>query len=168
MRVVARIDQKGETTPLVELLTSPQLIPLPVGDYTVTIEARDARGHLTRCTPVETTVASDARVNIVMPASAGSLQAAKESKLDLGGHRSLGLTTELIRDSDRIYCMSPSHVHDVLDRDPGAADKTFLLDPNDAAVSDPFGGRVDVYRATRDEIEAHLRARMDEILALGA
>jgi protein-tyrosine phosphatase len=102
-----------------------------------------------------------------MPASSGSLAAAEEKQMDLGTHRSTSLSPELIRASDRIYCLSPSHLADVLHRVPEAADKTTLLHPKGEPVFDPFGGAIEVYRKTRDEITAHLRARLPEILALG-
>ncbi len=103
-----------------------------------------------------------------MPASAGSLDAAKEAGMDLSAHRSEALGPALIRESDRIYCLTPAHLADLIDHVPEAADKTTLLDPNAEGVSDPFGGPIEVYRETRDEIEAHVQARLDEILALGA
>ena len=42
-----------------------------------------------------------------------------------------------------------------------------LTNAKGEAVSDPFGGTIEVYRKTRDEITTHLRERLAEILALG-
>ena len=49
---------------------------------------------------------------------------------------------------------------------PSAEGKTFLLNPEDASVADPFGGSIEVYRATRSEIEGHVQARVAEWLAM--
>ncbi len=103
-----------------------------------------------------------------MPASGGSLEAAQESDMSLEEHRSASLSRERIDEADRIYCLSPSHVADVIAiGDAEASAKTSLLHTDDEGISDPFGGPIEVYRETRNEIETHLRRRMDEILELG-
>lgn len=101
-----------------------------------------------------------------MPASGGAVEAAKEVGLDLSSHRSNLVTPELVAACDRIYCLSNSHREDVIHLVPSAEEKTFLLDPKDESVADPFGGPIEVYRRTSAEIDEHVRARVPEWLAL--
>ena len=49
---------------------------------------------------------------------------------------------------------------------PEAETKTDLLDPDGADVTDPFGGSIEIYRRTRDDIDRLLRRRLDDIIAL--
>ncbi len=101
-----------------------------------------------------------------LPASDGSLAAARELGLDLSEHRSTQLTPELCARVDRILCLSPAHRQAVLDLAPDAAAKTTLLRPDGAAIADPYGADLPVYRQTRDEIAAALTPRSDEFRRL--
>ena len=102
-----------------------------------------------------------------MPASSGSFDAAAELNLDLSQHRTTSITPELLRESDRIYCLTEGHLHDVLALLPEVRDKTSLLDPANRNVADPIGGSIEVYRQVRDEIAKHLEARTHELVGLG-
>lgn len=91
------------------------------------------------------------------PASDGALLVGLERKLDLNGHRARGLTRELIDTSDLILGMGIHHVEraSVL----GGEGKTFLLADyaqratTGQVIADPFGGDLDLYRSTADELE---------------
>lgn len=96
-------------------------------------------------------------------ASDGALLVAMEHGLDLGGHRARVLSREVVEQADLILVMSPHHrdrVH-VL----GGEGKAHLLtdfasrSSDGRAVMDPFGGDLDTYRATFDEL-AHEIARV--------
>lgn len=102
------------------------------------------------------------------PASDGSLLIALEHGLDLGDHRARSLSPELVAHADLILTMGPHH----LDRAEalGGTGKSFLLTDyaggNDAVarpVSDPFGGNLDVYRATYDELAREISAVLDRV-----
>ena len=103
------------------------------------------------------------------PASDGALLVGMERHADVAGHRSRLLTPELVADADVILAMGPQHVAraEAL----GGAGKTYLLSAyashgaTDRAVSDPFGGDLDVYRATFDELESDIRRVLDRIAA---
>lgn len=101
-------------------------------------------------------------------ASDGSLLIALEHGLDLGDHRARTLSPELVAHADLILTMGPHH----LDRAEalGGTGKSFLLTSyaagSDAAarpVSDPFGGNLDVYRATYDELMREISAVLDRV-----
>ena len=102
-----------------------------------------------------------------MSASTGSLEVTAELGLDLSGHRTMSVTPELVRESDLVFCLAKSHLHDVLEVLPEAHDKTFLLGPAQQNVADPVGGAIERYREVRDEIAKHIEARIPELVGLG-
>lgn len=101
------------------------------------------------------------------PASDGALLVALEHGIDLGDHRSRPLAQDLVSGAQLILTMGPHH----LDRAEalGGTDRSWLL--TDFAggaprpVSDPFGGDLDVYRATFVELEQAIGAVLDRIVA---
>lgn len=98
-------------------------------------------------------------------ASDGSLLVALERGIDLSAHRAQELSPELVQWADVILAMGPHH----RDRAEalGGAGKTHLLtayssrNADDRAVSDPFGGGLDVYRATYEELLTEIEAVLD-------
>ncbi|GMB09440.1 protein-tyrosine phosphatase [Thermolongibacillus altinsuensis] len=72
-------------------------------------------------------------------------------------HRSSLLTKEQIDWATYVLTMTSGHKQHIIDRFPEAAEKTFTLKEfitgEAEDVLDPFGGSVDVYRQTRDELE---------------
>jgi tRNA threonylcarbamoyl adenosine modification protein (Sua5/YciO/YrdC/YwlC family) len=99
------------------------------------------------------------------PASAGSLEAAREIGLDLAEHRSQPITPELVRSAARVFALSGSHHAALLHLAPELADRITLLDPSGGDVPDPFGGNLDLYRRTRDALHDLVGQRLDEIAA---
>lgn len=103
------------------------------------------------------------------PASDGALLVGMERRVDVASHRSRLLTPELVAEADIILGMGPQHVAKA--EALGGAGKTYLLSAyashgaTDRAVSDPFGGDLDVYRATFDELERDIRRALDRIAA---
>ncbi|MCA8953587.1 MAG: Sua5/YciO/YrdC/YwlC family protein, partial [Planctomycetes bacterium] len=100
-----------------------------------------------------------------MPASEGSIAAGSELGLDLTAHSSRLVTRELVEHATRIYCLSQSHRAALLAEFPAAGDKVQLLRQDQLDIQDPFGGPIEVYRKTRDEIRAAIGARLPEWLA---
>lgn len=100
-------------------------------------------------------------------ASDGSLLVAMEHGLDLSTHRTRQLTKELVADADVILTMGPHHLERV--EALGGTGKASLLHAyathgeSNAAVSDPFGGDLDVYRATYQELDRTLRRVLDRL-----
>lgn len=102
------------------------------------------------------------------PASDGSLLVALERKLDLGSHSARQLTSELVADADLILTMGPHHLERALAL--GGEGKAFLLTgfargggEDAGAVADPFGGDLDVYRQTFEELQREIRRVFDAL-----
>ncbi len=102
------------------------------------------------------------------PASDGSLLVAMEHGVDLSEHRARLLTTEIVSASDLILTMGPAHVARVDELGGGA--RTHLLTTyasggrDDAPVSDPYGGDLNVYRDTYSELHALVHAVLDRVI----
>ena len=92
------------------------------------------------------------------PASEGAYLVALEHGLDLSAHRARLLTRELVQGSDMVLTMARHHRARVEQLGGGA--KAHLLGEfagrqgEDAEVRDPFGGDLEGYRETFDELEA--------------
>jgi len=101
------------------------------------------------------------------PASDGALLVALEHGIDLGDHRSRPLAQELVAGAQLVLTMGPPH----LDRAEalGGSGRSWLLTEYAGgaprAVSDPFGGDLDVYRATYVELEETIGPVLDRIVA---
>ena len=103
------------------------------------------------------------------PASDGALLVALEHGVDLSAHRARQLTKEIVAEQDVVLVMGPHHLEraEAL----GGEGKAHLLTyyaahgSSDRAVSDPFGGDLDVYRATFDELEREIKRVFDRITA---
>ena len=99
------------------------------------------------------------------PASDGALLVAMEHGSDLGEHRARQLTPEVVAAADLILTMGPHHLEraEAL----GGAGRAHLLPAfaggHGRPVSDPFGGHLDVYRATYDELEQEIAAILDKV-----
>jgi len=102
-------------------------------------------------------------------ASDGGLLVGMENGLDLGAHRARQLTPEIVRDADVILVMGPHHRERV--EALGGEGRTWLLTEYasggraERAVSDPFGGDLELYRTTFAELEREIQkvvARLSE------
>jgi len=60
-------------------------------------------------------------------ASANAIAAMEERGLDISGHVSRPVTAEMVREADRIYALSSSHIHRLIDWDPEIEEKVRLL-----------------------------------------
>jgi protein-tyrosine phosphatase len=96
-------------------------------------------------------------------ASDHSASVCREHQVSLEGHQSRPLTLELIEKSDLIFTMSHSHWLRIVELDPLAERKCFLLDEN-GDIADPIGFGVEVYRQCFKQIEKAVKRRMSEIL----
>jgi glycine hydroxymethyltransferase len=93
------------------------------------------------------------------PASEEAVIALQEKSLDGHRHQSQPVTRELLNDSDLIVTMTERHRQDVIRFDPSAAKKTHLLTSfgttgTSRDIPDPIGYSLDVYRHTRDALDA--------------
>ena len=102
------------------------------------------------------------------PVSEGAYLVGLERGLDLSGHRARLLTRELVDDADLILTMARHHRARVDEL--GGEGLVFVLgeyagrEGDEAEVSDPFGGDLDVYRDTCAELEALLQTAVDRIV----
>ena len=103
------------------------------------------------------------------PASDEALLVGVERNIDLSGHRSRRLTPEMVEQADLVLVMSPEHLTRVREMDPTA--NAYLLAGYGSgegarhAISDPFGGDLDAYRETADELERQLTEILGRIKA---
>ena len=101
------------------------------------------------------------------PPSDGAMLVALERGLDLSAHRSRLLTPEIVAAADLVLAMSESHVPRIVAM--GGEGKTHLLtgfasgDASARSVSDPFGGDLEVYRGTFDELDREVRRALDRM-----
>jgi protein arginine phosphatase len=95
------------------------------------------------------------------PASQQAVEVLRELKIDLSAHRSQPLTEFLAEKADLLVTMTDAHRETILHSWPKLAHKVFLIksfgtSTVPADVSDPYGGSLQVYRKTRDEIDQAL------------
>jgi protein-tyrosine-phosphatase len=101
------------------------------------------------------------------PASDGALLVGIERKLDVNTHRSRQVSREIVAQSDLILAMGPHHVERI--EALGGAGKTYLItdyaerSDEGRAIVDPFGGGLDNYRSTVDELERVMVLVFDRI-----
>ncbi len=98
------------------------------------------------------------------PASELSRLVARENGLDLSSHRSQSVTPQLVKSSDLILCMTPSHKRDLLNIFPHFDNKIFTLKeygrenpPQNNAIADPIGMNLNFYRSIFREIESEIK-----------
>jgi protein-tyrosine-phosphatase len=102
-------------------------------------------------------------------ASEGALLVGLERTLDLSSHRSRLLTPQMIQGADLVLAMSAAHAEQA--EQLGGAGKTHLLTSYASSggaarnVADPFGGDLEGYRTTFDELEREIRLVFDRIVA---
>jgi protein-tyrosine-phosphatase len=103
------------------------------------------------------------------PASDGALLVSLEHELDLSMHKARLLTRELIDRADLVLAMGPHHLERI--EALGGRGKTFLLTAyasrgtTDRPIGDPFGGELDLYRETFEELEREIRRACERIAA---
>ncbi len=104
-------------------------------------------------------------------ASANAVTIAGRHGIALDEHRSSPLTRALVSGADVILVMEPTHLEDVLAKDPSAEGKTWVLtrfaDPEagePGGVEDPYGADLTAYEATFSELDHLLRMALPAIL----
>lgn len=101
-----------------------------------------------------------------MPASDGTKAVLKERNLSTD-HASQPLSKELLRWADLVLTMTAAHKQSIIAMFPDEKhDHVYTLkefvdpDAKEIDIADPFGGSIDVYRQTADEIEKYI----DEVI----
>src|SRR5467141_1180910 len=105
------------------------------------------------------------------PASEGAYLVGLERGLDLSGHRARLLTRELVEEAGLILTRARHHRARVDEL--GGEGRVFVLgeyggrEGDEAEVSDPFGGNLEVYRDTCVELEALVAATAERLATEG-
>ncbi|HPF15663.1 MAG TPA: Sua5/YciO/YrdC/YwlC family protein, partial [Planctomycetota bacterium] len=95
------------------------------------------------------------------PASQESVVALQDWGLDLRSHQSNPISEEILRPTDRIYCLTRSHRDALLSMlDAGLHGRVELLCAEGQDIPDPIGGPLEYYRETRDAIDRCIQARL--------
>jgi protein-tyrosine phosphatase len=76
----------------------------------------------------------------------------REYGLDLARHEAQPLTDQLVRHADLILTMTQSHLQSIVERWPGAAERTRVLMPDRVDVCDPIGQTIGAYRHCATQI----------------
>lgn len=103
------------------------------------------------------------------PPSDAALLVAMEHGLDLNAHRARVLSREILAEADLVLVMGPHHLERA--ETLGAEGKSHLLTQfashgaSDAPVADPFGGDLDAYRTTFDELRGTIAKVLDRVAA---
>jgi len=101
------------------------------------------------------------------PASEGAYLIALEHGLDLSAHRARQVTADHVAAADLVLGMSPHHVERAISL--GGGDKSFMLGEYagrpaaTAQVEDPFGGDLEEYRRTYEQLEQLLAAAVERL-----
>lgn len=93
------------------------------------------------------------------PASEEAVMALREKGINAEAHRSQPVTRALLAGSDLIIAMTGRHHEEIIRLEPGAASRTLLMTAFGTAgkakdIPDPIGMPLDVYRTTRDVLDA--------------
>ncbi len=99
------------------------------------------------------------------PASDGSLLVSLEHGIDISEHRARQLSPEIVAAADVILAMGPHHLEraEALGGSGRSHMLTAFTGGEARAVSDPFGGDLEVYRATYRELEHEIGGILDAI-----
>jgi protein-tyrosine phosphatase len=97
------------------------------------------------------------------PPTAEAVAVMREHGLDLSKHESQPLTEQLVRHADLILTMTGGHWHSIVGQWPTAADRTWMLLPDQVDVADPIGRAVDAYRHCAEQIKIGVEFHADRI-----
>nr|WP_024621176.1 low molecular weight protein arginine phosphatase [Clostridioides mangenotii] len=92
-----------------------------------------------------------------MKASGNSIQILKENNIDLSDHNSTELIEDLLNKSDLVLTMTRTHKNFLVEALPNYANKVYTFrgfaELGERDISDPFGGDLEIYRNTYNEIK---------------
>jgi protein-tyrosine phosphatase len=97
------------------------------------------------------------------PPSSEAVQVMRDQNLDLSRHEAQPLTEQLVRHADLVIPMTHSHMQSIVERWPGAADRTCVLMPDKTDVSDPIGQTIGAYRHCAAQISGALKHHCERL-----
>ena len=101
------------------------------------------------------------------PASDGAMLVGLERSLDLNQHRARQLSRELVEGVDLLLAMGPHHLERI--EALGGTGKAHLLrsfasrGADSRAISDPFGGDLEIYRGAAEELTQEIERVFDRL-----
>lgn len=95
-------------------------------------------------------------------ASPEAVEICRRLGIDIAGHRSQGLSVDLIHPADYIFTMAGHHLEVVRSLSPSGSAKARALDA-ERDVADPMGGTVEDYQRAADQISAALEQQLREV-----
>ena len=95
-----------------------------------------------------------------LPATENAVLALEKTGIDLSNHLSKPVTPELLNESDKIICITKSHMNAILSSAPELSGKCSVLGNG---IDDPYGMPLEEYIITRDEISSAVKKLVEEI-----
>jgi len=107
-------------------------------------------------------------------ASSYAQEVCAEAGIDVSCHRSQPVTRGLLRKSDLVLVMTPSHKREIEEMNPAYRGKTFLLreygrgrrSGTDLSIDDPYGGTKETYEVCFLRIEREVQRILPELKML--
>ena len=107
-------------------------------------------------------------------ASAFAQEVIRESGIDISDHRSQPVTERLLKNSDLVLVMTPSHKNEIHEVHPEYRGKVFLLkeygrkrkSTTDMSIEDPYGGTKETYEVCFLRLHREIKRILPEIEAL--
>ncbi|KRQ87748.1 Low molecular weight protein-tyrosine-phosphatase YwlE [Caloramator mitchellensis] len=99
-------------------------------------------------------------------ASENAILALDEIGIDISKHISKPLTEEMLKEANLVLTMTLGHKNAILSKYPQFSDKVYTLFEyinEDKDVLDPFGGNLEVYRQTANEIKQAIEKIISKI-----
>lgn len=100
-------------------------------------------------------------------ATRGAIEALKYSNINIEDHRANIVHRDLLKEADLILTMARSHKLELISRFGDFHEKIYTLNEYaygiEKDIADPFGGSINIYRNTKDEIETVLNEIVNKI-----
>ncbi|MEX2316896.1 MAG: L-threonylcarbamoyladenylate synthase [Pirellulales bacterium] len=97
------------------------------------------------------------------PPANEAVQVMRDHGLDLSRHEAQPFTDQLARHADYILTMTHGHQQAIVQRWPAAAERTWMLLPDEADVADPIGQTLNAYRQCAEQISAGVKHHAQRI-----
>ncbi len=105
-----------------------------------------------------------------MPATSEAIEVSADNGIDISGHRSRGITRVIVDGADLIFALAEHHMADILDVDPRARTRTYLLsefaDGTQVDVHDPIGAPKREYEDVFEQMRGYIEESLSRILML--
>jgi protein-tyrosine phosphatase len=97
------------------------------------------------------------------PPASEAVQVMRDHGLDLSRHEAQPFTDQLARHADYILTMTHSHRQAIAQRWPSAAERTWMLLPDETDVADPIGQTINAYRQCAEQMAAGVKHHAQRI-----